>query len=497
MADTGTEEKDTEPVSNKQRIKQSTSTKANIPTQPKFQSAISSSTSNLLTAEYNPTHNPKKDELVQSASIRILEVENLLDKLDHHIDKHQRKSSKKLQDFEQIHSELSKIQSSLISDQEQTHQSNQRIQSQIDPFIIIASTDADDDKYNDEKDDEKHGNTQPNVHHSTLSQLEPFQSLVSKIQKEINPNQPTSSDSDMDQKQQKQAPRRSSIKVTTSELHTIHDYVNQHRTKMKEKTYQYEEKKKQLLNAKERLNKAKARFRKRLNKSKNRNKTRHRTHSEHTKVRNVRYHKHTHPHSATNVPLSKTPTHLGSPTVRIINENSDDDHPKLSLANLSKLDSSENRQKHSKYLYNRSVSPRTGARVVPGPSSFAHNKSTTNSSVQSAFSIISDQSFVEDFHSITAELESIDDIVRTQVKSPSMTSIFSDLASPKESNGQATPSTNKFGYTEQHIKNNTSSMSGDSESNPKRYQSYGSSPENSLQSELCQLQDIESQIGSL
>ncbi len=46
-----------------------------------------------------------------------------------------------------------------------------------------------------------------------------------------------------------------------------------------------------------------------------------------------------------------------------------------------------------------------------------HGRGTTNSSVASAFSTISDQSFIDDFHSITAELENIDDIVRNQVKS--------------------------------------------------------------------------------
>ena len=55
-----------------------------------------------------------------------------------------------------------------------------------------------------------------------------------------------------------------------------------------------------------------------------------------------------------------------------------------------------------------------------------HYKSTTNSSITSAFSNISDQSFVEDFHSITAELENIDNLVRNQVQTPSMASLFSD-----------------------------------------------------------------------
>eukprot|EP01083_Nonionella_stella_P266954 902345_1 len=77
-------------------------------------------------------------------------------------------------------------------------------------------------------------------------------------------------------------------------------------------------------------------------------------------------------------------------------------------------------------------SPEMG--MISGGYNSGHYKNSTNSSVASAFSTISDQSFVDDFHSITAELENIDDIVRNQVKSPSMTSIFSDLVStPKQS----------------------------------------------------------------
>eukprot|EP01083_Nonionella_stella_P215246 774868_1 len=173
------EEKDEK--TNKPTIQQSTTSSVN-PTSI-IKNTISHSTSNLLSAEYNPSHNPKKDELVQSASIRILEVESLLDKLNTHIDKHHRQSSQKLQDFEQIHTELSKIQSTLMSDEKTIKQKQRNKPSIIDPYIIIAPNNHHDDNKNmeDEKDDEK-DNTDM-VHNATLTTLEPFQKLVNKIQK--------------------------------------------------------------------------------------------------------------------------------------------------------------------------------------------------------------------------------------------------------------------------------------------------------------------------
>ena len=63
---------------------------------------VHNSTSNLLSVNYNPSHNPKKDAIVQNASIRILEVEALLDKIDSHVEIHHRRSSHKLKDFEQV-----------------------------------------------------------------------------------------------------------------------------------------------------------------------------------------------------------------------------------------------------------------------------------------------------------------------------------------------------------------------------------------------------------
>ena len=69
---------------------------------PNLSLSMSQSANNLLSTNYNPSHNSKKDEIVQNASIKILEVESLLDKLNDHIDKHHRKSSQKLQDFEQV-----------------------------------------------------------------------------------------------------------------------------------------------------------------------------------------------------------------------------------------------------------------------------------------------------------------------------------------------------------------------------------------------------------
>merc|ERR1712045_959591 len=90
------------------------------------------------------------------------------------------------------------------------------------------------------------------IHNQTLTELEPFQSLVSKIQKEIDPSITSSSDSEIDHNNNPKTPstktseikRKNSIKMKKSELNTIHDMVNEHRNKMKEKTYQYEEKKK-------------------------------------------------------------------------------------------------------------------------------------------------------------------------------------------------------------------------------------------------------------
>ena len=64
--------------------------------------STASASLDLLSADYNGTSNPKKDELVQNASIRILEVESLLDKLNDHVEEHHRRSSQELQDFEQV-----------------------------------------------------------------------------------------------------------------------------------------------------------------------------------------------------------------------------------------------------------------------------------------------------------------------------------------------------------------------------------------------------------
>lgn len=44
----------------------------------------------------------KQDALVQSTSIRLLEVEQLLSKLNTHYDKHTRKNSKQMQDCQQV-----------------------------------------------------------------------------------------------------------------------------------------------------------------------------------------------------------------------------------------------------------------------------------------------------------------------------------------------------------------------------------------------------------
>ena len=85
----------------------------NPPKKTILSSGVSQSTNNLLSANYNPKNNPKKDEIVQTASIKILEVESLLDKLNDHIDRHHRKSSQKLQDFEQVNT---KIVQSLCND---------------------------------------------------------------------------------------------------------------------------------------------------------------------------------------------------------------------------------------------------------------------------------------------------------------------------------------------------------------------------------------------
>lgn len=95
-----------------------------------------------------------------------------------------------------------------------------------------------------------------------------------------------------------------------------------------------------------------------------------------------------------------------------------------------------------------------------------HTTIPTNSSVASSISVISDQSFVNEFHSITAELENIDAIVRNQVRSSSMTSLLSDLGfDPKSSVSPVMPSQTM----EEHIKNNTTSYSQTShESNAKQ-----------------------------
>jgi len=137
-----------------------------------------------------------------------------------------------------------------------------------------------------------------------------------------------------------------------------------------------------------------------------------------------------------------------------------------------------------------------------------HNTIPTNSSVASSISVISDQSFVDEFHSINAELESIDHIVRDQVRSSSMGSLLSDFGYDKfERKPSGSPRMTSHGQPsnmEEHIKNNTTSYSQDSESNAKQQHLAGyastsveNSDVNSLRSDLSQLQDIENQIADL
>ena len=96
---------------------------------------------------------------------------------------------------------------------------------------------------------------------SALSELLPFQSLVHQIQREMDPDIDIESGTESDSEHEME---RKAIRMKKADLYTMSDYVQQHRSKMKEKTYKYEEKKKQLQNAKERLNKTKLRLKKRL-----------------------------------------------------------------------------------------------------------------------------------------------------------------------------------------------------------------------------------------
>ncbi len=105
--------------------------------------------------------------------------------------------------------------------------------------------------------------------------------------------------------------------------------MSEHRNKMKEKTYQYEEKRKQLLSAKKRLNKAKARFKKRLNKSKQKSDRRNRAYSENKaqqkRYKNNKYHNHRNGHNNASSDITSPKTNYNSKTFRIINESTDMD----------------------------------------------------------------------------------------------------------------------------------------------------------------------------
>ena len=84
--------------------------KVSIQTPPELHKTTAAlSANNLLSADYNPNHNPEKDEIVQNASIRILEIESVLDKMNTHINKHHRKSLKSMQDFEQVKHSIASI----------------------------------------------------------------------------------------------------------------------------------------------------------------------------------------------------------------------------------------------------------------------------------------------------------------------------------------------------------------------------------------------------
>eukprot|EP01084_Bolivina_argentea_P082211 148862_1 len=205
---------------------------------------------------------------------------------------------------------------------------------------------------------------------------------------------------------------------------------------MKEKTYQYEEKKKQLHLAKERLNAAKARFKKRLNKAKEKN--RNRAYSD------KRRYKRNHAAHTVSDPVNKsiaTASTKPSTKFHTINENSDADTDNkgftvsLSRANLSKFNHNQppsslssssvpmDASLNNKFIINTAVSHHGPSSATSTPiflglnsrqNNYAniiaattngtpttHNRGGTNSSIFSAISAISDQSFIEDFHSIT------------------------------------------------------------------------------------------------
>ena len=114
-----------------------------------------------------------------------------------------------------------------------------------------------------------------------------------------------------------------------------------------------------------------------------------------------------------------------------------------------------------------------------------HSKFPTNSSVASSISAISDRSFVEDFHSISAELESIDQIVRSQVESGSMASIFSDFGLNEVLKDRNSKEPQTGNAQQIHTKNNTSSYSEESCTQNRGYcSSVTTSEPNSLRSEL-------------
>ena len=216
-----------------------------------------------------------------------------------------------------------------------------------------------------------------------------------------------------------------------------------------------------------------------------------------------------------------------SPTFHVINENSDADiddinnfAASLSQANLSRFNVHNGSYPNISYKkltpFNTLQNQYSAPPIYGIPSSPNHKGSDSNhfknilsnSSVQSAFSTISDQSFVDDFHSITEELENIDNIVQNKVKSGSMTSIFSDLETSPKDTGQSQINSNngkqfevlRKDTNDNHIKNNISSYNDQSESNNTQKISYCSSmtsEANSLQSDLFQIQDIENQIGDL
>jgi len=507
------------------------------------------STSNLLSVNYNPSQNPKKDAIVQTASIRILEVEALLDKIDSHIDKHHRRSSHKLKDFEQIHSELSQIQTNLIRD-------DYAAAASLDPFIVISThspsttpkQDADSESKDDEKDEAKEQRadngsantpTVHSVHHNTLTHLLPFQSLVQNAQNELFPDtfgaatlhHSPSSDAEKEPLDLKHDDHLSpsignslsphslhsdspSITLKKSELESIQEHVKEHRDRMKEKTYQYEEKKRQLQSAKERLDKAKARFRRRLHRSKVNYRSRALSDTQ-QRSRAFSDTPQTTRSTKTNVHALSTSdmTNRSFSACHTINENSsatpDVSEPTSPLRGPTNMSLSpemvSTSPKKSVNLYNAPYAPYTsksGPLFTSIPSQ--HTTIPTNSSVASSISSISDQSFVDEFQSINAELENIDFIVRNQVRSTSMTSLLSDFGfDPKRSGSPVMVS--EAVDSDEHIKNNTTSYSQLSQESNKQHHFSGyvsnsmmeHSDLNSLRSDLSQLQDIENQIAEL